>query len=220
MKEHFLFSHGFGFDDDFWHFIKPYFSNTPCTFLDSGYFGGEIQLKNQKTNNTYIGIGHSLGLIKLLGLKVKFKALIGINAFINFKGFDALLHKKRTIELTLFKKNFQKDPLKTLDHFYENCGLSKADIPNFNEKIKKINTHRLLEHLNLLFTQVTLKKEVPTLIISSKNDLVVPLALIKDNFEGKNKSQIKILSHKGHLLGLEKPKEVYDTIKHFLNEHS
>ncbi|MGI2257352.1 aminotransferase class III-fold pyridoxal phosphate-dependent enzyme [Candidatus Cardinium hertigii] len=164
MKPLFIFCHGWGFDQQFFEpLIKEYFPTISCYSLDLGYFGNEkIEFP---TDQPFIGVGHSLGFIKLLSLKVKFTALIGIQAFINFLGFDPQLQKKRKLELKTMFNYFQSNPIDTLRSFHKRCGLDYTLSKNFN-------TTKLIQDLGLLATTHPLSP-IPLLIIGAKNDTLV-----------------------------------------------
>lgn len=206
MKTCFIFCHGWGFDHHFWDALRPYFSGNDCIYLDLGYFGEEKQFL-PCSSFEYIGIGHSLGLMKLLSLNITFKALIGLQSFINFLGFDPLLHQKRKKELEAMQKYFDCYPYQTLLSFYKKCGF-KMEKRIFDKK-------KLAIDLQALSLSCTLPAHTPLFIIASNEDLIVPLELIQDNFEKK----AKIYTHESayHNLGAKHPQFVYKTIMSFLN---
>ncbi|MGL9758663.1 MAG: hypothetical protein ACR5LA_07615 [Wolbachia sp.] len=194
MNYHFVFCHGWGFDYKFFQpLINKYFSKIPYYCLDLGYFGEENL--NLPEDGALIGIGHSLGLIKLASLNVKFNGLIGVQAFINFLGFDLQLHKKRKLELKTMIQHFQIDPINTLISFYKSCGVNLIDYNSFN----CLNKAKLMQDLELLTTVYQLP-HTPLLILGATNDTIVPQKLIYDNF----KKGIKVIMHnKGyHSLGI------------------
>lgn len=118
---HFVFCHGFGFDIHFWERIAPYFSQEKYSFIDLGYFNKRIE--NQHLHNqAIIGIGHSIGLSKLLSMYSNFDGLIGLNGFINFLGSDQAIYKKRQTELKALRSGFLKDADTTLRNSYVQCG--------------------------------------------------------------------------------------------------
>lgn len=206
MKSCFIFCHGWGFDQKFFEpLIKEYFSNTFCYCLDLGYFGrANLSIPN---NHTFIGVGHSLGFIKLASLNVKLTALIGIQAFINFLGFNPQLNKKRKFELNTMIKHFEISPIDTLRSFYKRCGVHYAIA-------KHLNKTKLMQDLELLTATYQLPS-IPLLIISANNDAIVPSELVYDNFS----KYVKVITHnKGyHCLGLYERHFVHKQITIFLN---
>lgn len=215
MKIGFVFCHGWGFNKDFWRNLKPYFQIYPCYYMDLGYFNNPIEIRQENlTSLKWIGIGHSLGFIKLLESNVQFSALIGLQAFTNFLGSGPELVKIRTQELNKIINNFNLQPLATLENFYNDCGLEFR-----KEQFKFINYERLitdLEKLKLNYNHLIYS--IPLLVIGSKDDKIVPESLIKANFI-KNKNTELIIHNKGrHLLGLNEADLIYENIMHFISK--
>ena len=69
----FVFCHGFGFDATFWDPLRPYFAGTNAIYLDLGYFDKPFMTLYPDDSTDFIGIGHSLGLKKLMSLNIRFK---------------------------------------------------------------------------------------------------------------------------------------------------
>jgi len=176
MKLCFVFSHGWGFDKKIWNILSKKFPPENCIFLDQGYFSDKELSIPDDGHTTFIGIGHSLGFIKLLELKVKFSALVAIQGFLNFLGHGQYLYCKRNLELDVMKRHFEIYPFKTLQSFYAKCGI---DGPNITALDKEL----LRKDLNQLSLKFELPKEVPILVLASKDDVVVPPNLVRDNFK-------------------------------------
>lgn len=212
MQETYVFCHGWGVDHHFWDPIKPYFSLKKCIYLDLGYFGKQ-NLSITKTNNEeFIGVAHSLGLTKLLNLRIKFKAIIGIQSFINFLGYDILLKQQRKYELETLEKFFLIQPKNCLSCFYNT---NKLQIMKFNKTY--MNTKLLYGDLKLLYNNFILPTQLPLLIIGALNDLVVPIKLIADNF-AKHDNINFITYHDGnHNLCLNYSRNIFNDINNFVN---
>ncbi|MGL9725289.1 MAG: hypothetical protein ACR5KV_00645 [Wolbachia sp.] len=101
--------------------------------MDLGYFGEEnLDLPE---DSTFIGVGHSLGLIKLAYLNVEFNVLVGIQAFVNF--FWILIcgyTKKRKLELKAVIQRFQIDPMGTLTSFHKRCSVIYNSFNQLNKQ--------------------------------------------------------------------------------------
>ena len=154
-----------------------------------------------------IGIGHSLGLAKLLQLPIKFTVLVGIQSFTNFLGYSEKLAHRRGLELYAMIQFFKKNPEKTLLSFYEKCGVS-CDV----EKFKMINIEKLLNDLKSLKLDCILPA-CPTLILGAKNDPIVPPELLLDNFEDKKNVTLVFHDQGFHNLGFLEPEFVYGQIE-------
>ena len=212
---HFVFCHGFGFDYHFWDRIAPYFSNETCSFIDLGYFKNPVDipyLHNQKI----IGIGHSIGLSKLISMYDNFDYMIGLNSFINFLSSDQIIRQKRQKELKALRSSFLKDPDSTLKNFYSRCGA--LELTQCNDLVS-LDIDLIVSDLEWLQNEYTLP-EIPTLIISSDNDVVLPQAITSDNFPKKPWVHRDSIMNAGHSLGFKQPREVYDKIMGFLYDQS
>jgi pimeloyl-[acyl-carrier protein] methyl ester esterase len=212
---HFVFCHGFGFDTHFWERIAPYFSQEKCSFIDLGYF-------NNRTDNQYldnqaiIGIGHSMGLSKLLSMYSNFDCFIGLNGFINFLGSDQSIYQKRQKELKALISSFLKDADTTLRNFYVRCGA--AELIECND-FSNLDIDLILSDLQWLQKECKLP-DVPTLILSSDDDIVVPLSITSDNFSKQPWVKLDSIVDTGHALGFRKPEEVYKKIMSFLDDRT
>ena len=210
-KTCFVFCHGFGFDATFWNPLRAYFSNMNTMYLDLGYFG-EMQWMNQLDESMeYIGIGHSLGLMKLMSLNVSFKRLIGLHGFVDFLGADESLHRRRQRELSYLIQHVNESPALTLSQFYQRTGV------NFNlPQTGVLNRMKLLDDLNSLAHAIPVPQDIPLLILGGIDDKIVPPALIEDNFSAHPQVTIEMLPQVKHGLGHLQPDVVYQTIMRFL----
>lgn len=212
---HFVFCHGFGFDTHFWERIAPYFSKEKCSFLNLGYFNNRTE-SQYLDNQAIIGIGHSIGLSKLLSMYSNFDGLIGLNGFINFLGSDQAIYKKRQTELKALRSNFLKDADTTLRNFYVRCGA--AELIEYND-LSNLDIDLILSDLQWLQKEYKLP-DVPTLILSSDDDIVVPHSIISDNFREQTWVKRDNIVDTGHALGFKKPEEVYEKIMSFLDDRT
>ncbi len=212
---HFVFCHGFGFDTSFWERLAPYFSQEKCSFIDLGYFGNQVD--NQYLyDQRIIAIGHSIGLSKLVSMYSNFDYLIGLSSFTNFLGSDQTMYKKRHKELKALLSSFLKDPESTLRNFYSRCGAPELiEATNFSN----LNLDLILSDLEWLQKEYNLP-EVPTLILSSDDDIVLPYAITLDNFSKNPYIKRGSITNAGHAIGFKKPVEVYEKIMSFLNEQA
>lgn len=210
MKKCYVFCHGFGFDKNFWKNLSPYFFEKKCIYLDLGYFEEKVEPCLNGTDTKFIGIGHSLGLLKLLQLNINFEYLIGINSFVNFLGNDQELQTIRKNDLQVLKDNFIVSPDTTLKNFHRRCGMPY--------EIKNINKQIALNDLNLLFTKFDVSHKTPLLVIGSSDDVIVPKKIIYDNFESYSNVSLQIIDGGKHGLGFFKADSIYEKIMSFVND--
>ncbi|WP_338521937.1 hypothetical protein [Candidatus Legionella polyplacis] len=215
MKYDLVFCHGWAFDRNYFKFLaEKYFFNMNYYLLDIGYFNSSnmylLDLLRNKYSKKFIGIGHSLGFLKLLLSSLKFEALIGIQSFINFLGFTKYLRKKRRNEFDILWNFFIRNERNALMFFYKRCGFKNSCNKNINKFILRKDL-RFIYDFNLNFDI-----SVPILILASKDDNIVPIDLIYDNF-GKCCNIITIETG-SHCLGIYECSFVYRKIINFLDE--
>lgn len=143
-----------------------------------------------------------------------FDGLIGLNGFINFLGLDQAIYKKRQTELKALRSGFLKDADTTLRNFYVRCGA--AELIEYND-FSNLDLDLILSDLQWLQKEYKLP-EVPTLILSSDDDIVVPCSITSDNFWEKPWVKQTSIMDAGHVLGFRKPGEVYEKIMSFVND--
>ncbi len=213
MKK-FIFCHGFGASPKFWTPLKKHFDLNNCIFWDLGYFEDAKQdMPKAEEHDEWIGIGHSIGFIKLLQSSISFKAVIGLQGFVNFLGNSPTLNKARRPYLEKMVSNFKSFPDQTLLKFYEECGFLFP-----TNYVKKINFSRLLNDLESLRQDyTTCLKQTPYLILGSRNDPIVPPKLLGDNFHSVPKARIVIHNEGKHTLGYTEVKFVFEQIKIFMS---
>jgi pimeloyl-[acyl-carrier protein] methyl ester esterase len=213
MKYYFVFCHGFGFDKSFWKNLSDYFIVDECIFLDLGYFNSEPDFFIHNREGIFVGIGHSLGLLYLTHLKIKFDILIGLNGFINFLGNNHILHGQRKVELERLMQHFLYSPQKTLKNFYQRCGVSID-----HDLLSSFHQERLLESLENLKSSIVIPKNIRILIIGARDDQVVPVELLNDNFADHPNVRMVLLDEGKHGLGFLKAADVFKNIMNFINE--
>lgn len=210
MKKCFVFCHGFGFNKTFWQNLIPYFSTELCLYIDLGYLDNEFfPAISPSSDLEFVGIGHSLGLVKLLNCNIKFKYLVGLNGFINFLGSKQKLRTEREIMLNKLLDSLSKWPIRTMRSFYKNCGMTVE-----NEKINKLKKKVLLKDLEMLFSNFSLPVGISVLIIAAKDDAIVPPSIIYDNFQGN--TAISLLNNGSHGLGFFEADKIFSKISSFI----
>jgi pimeloyl-[acyl-carrier protein] methyl ester esterase len=207
----YIFSHGFGFDASYWNALRHYFKDDHCIFLDQGYFGAPMVDVPHTSNIDYIGIGHSLGFIKLLQLPVHFKALIGLNAFTDFTGNNAVDHKKRLHELETMTRYLMIHPRQTLTNFHARCG-----VQTYHPAWDNIQLSKLKVDLLLLKQCHSLPQHIPISILATKEDIIVPLNLVQHSFKQYQNVTMTTIPTGGHQLGAQEAETVYQYIRQSL----
>ena len=195
----YLLCHGFGFTDEYWDNLIP--------LLDRDF---EFFDKNFRTTSgkNYVGIGHSLGFLKLNNSGIKFRALIGLQGFLNFCGTNPEMNKLLQKNLDRTVLAFEKNPKQALAFFYKLCGYD-GKIPS------NISREELIRDLKIMKSSFDHCK-VSTLIIGSEDDQVVEKNILLDNFQNNDLVSLKFLDGVNHTLGYTKAEEVFAFIQDFL----
>lgn len=197
----YLLCHGFGFTDDYWKNFVP--------LLNYEY---EFWHKNfrPKEGKSYIGIGHSIGFLKLNNSGIKFKALIGLQGFLNFCGNNQIRKNIREKNLNRMIEFCSETPEDFLRFFYKSCDYHENIPPD-------ISKDELISELNIMkFSYPHCK--VPTLIIGSHSDKIVETSILEDNFNCNKLIRLKYIDNVSHNLGYSKSKEAVDMIIDFLED--
>lgn len=123
------------------------------------------------------------------------------------------VYQKRLKELKALRSSFLKDAKTTLRNFYSRCGTPELiECTDFS----KLDLDLILSDFDWLQKEYKLP-EVPTLILSSDDDMVLPHTITSDNFSKHPHIKIDSITNAGHALGFRKPLEVYEKIMSFLN---
>ncbi len=198
----YLLCHGFGFDHCYWENLIP--------LLDDKYefFDENFRVHSEKC---YIGIGHSLGFLKLNNSGINVRALVGLQGFLNFCGHEPAHRENLQKNLDRMIEKCTKIPLCFLEFFHKLCGYDQQ----FD--FRNISKENLLQDLEMMKNSYE-HCGAPTLIIGSHEDKVVEHIILKDNFENRKNIQIKYIDGVNHTLGFSKPNETFELIKRFLKE--
>jgi hypothetical protein len=197
--KNYILAHGFGFTDDYWQHLVP--------FLD-----GKIYYFDDETidsHKEYIGIGHSLGFLKLNNSALRFSHLIGLQSFLNFCGHRDGPRKIIESKLKEISHNVEIDPVKTMEIFYQACGYFASVPENLSKKT-------LLSELEMMKENYS-HCGVPTMIMGTQGDTIVPPGIIEENFSTISHVTVKILDLKtNHSLGFHHPEIVAHGIESFI----
>lgn len=197
----YILCHGFGFSNDYWRNLLPYVSNDVVFFDD---------LDNLKiaTNKKYIGIGHSLGFLKLNNSNITFEYLIGLQGFINFCGNNMNMRKIREKNLKRVIIDFETDHTLALTNFHRACGC---------ESSRDITKIEIMKDLNLM-KRTYQHCGTKTLMIGTTEDKIVPMSLIKDNFSAISNVTITEEEGCGHSLGFNLVHKISKRIQEFITK--
>jgi pimeloyl-[acyl-carrier protein] methyl ester esterase len=159
----------------------------------------------------WIGIGHSIGFLKLVQSPIPFKALVGLQAFTNFFGYNRRIQQRRRFEYELFLKQLHESPQNTLRRFYKICGLVLDE-----KRLEYLDSQRLHDDCRLLDAKEERIFCKQIRILGSWDDSIVSPELIMDNFFNRSGVTISMTDEARHALGVKQVQWVYSEIKRFL----
>ena len=200
MKKMFVFCHGFSLTPDYWNSLLPYFSKENIQTWD--VYDPKFQY-TYLPDFEYIGVGHSLGLIKLLQSQIPWKCLIGLNAFIDFIAED----DNRRQQLIRMQHQFLVKPSLTVNNFHQRCGLPKADVQF---------TPQLATDLQAMHQVYDLPKSTPCLILGANDDIVVPPSVMRHNFQNLDNVNYHLFDTGRHSLGFTEVEKITHYITEFV----
>lgn len=188
---HLTFVHGWGVDSSFWKDITDRLDSQLVSNIDLG-FTKKLQSSPKLTVSPVpsIYITHSLGTMWALKNRYPYiKALIAINGFYCFRHFIY----ERT--LRAMKERLKRNPITQMGEFWEKCGISPAN--------SGLNPERLQEGLEWLLSWNAGKElsalSCPVLVLAGGEDPVLPLSLMRKEWNGFN---FHIQKKGGHALPL------------------
>lgn len=172
-----VWSHGWGFNADFFTPLCQALPKFHHNILDWGYFG-KPHIPTLDLHKPIIGIGHSLGLAKLLDLKLPFTALVSLAGFTHFCQSRAFQAGTPLRVLARMEEKFILNPQQVLADFYVSCGY-KA----FPFVAQPLNLQLLQQDLSQLRTLSIDLPKIPLLAIAGKSDRVCPLSQQQAQFD-------------------------------------
>lgn len=223
MNIGFIFYHGLGYNKSYWDRLSPLLKDFSCLFYDAGYYREPQNpegLISEYPETLWIGVGHSIGFVKLLEKhrtnKINLYGIVALQSFENFLGNDDRLHRIRDSELDNMINAFKKDPLGLLREFIASCN-PEIKIAENVENIDELDIDLFLHDFYLLRNKFTIPDNLKHLIIASHGDRVVDSTLIKDNFSSP-KYNVVFVDCNRHSLGYDNPESVYKYLMNFINK--
>ncbi|KNY12621.1 biotin synthase [Achromobacter piechaudii] len=202
-----LFVHGWAFDASVWTPLRAELGVWPQAAADAGYFGAAQSPAAALSRSSHpaidpasrpvIAIGHSLGVLRLLrDLPAGCVGLVSINGFPRFGAapdFDAGVPRRM---LDRMMKRLSADPVAVVQDFRERCGDASAfGEPRLEPLARDLEALRDEDQRDALAAL-----PVPLLILTGRDDPIVPAAMTQAAFGGRPGDERHDLEHGGHLL--------------------
>lgn len=206
--------HGWGFGPEVWSAWAQAFPGRPVVLLDAGYFGPQ-RLELPHNPRGWVGIGHSLGFSRLLGMDVPWRGLIGLGAFLRFCAAPG--HESGTPAETLdaMSARLESDPQDVLARFLRRCGLGgqRPAMP-YAQGCERLRQDLLfLRDLNLT-PQADLP---PVLLLHAADDRIAPLALAEEARTLLPGARLRVFITGGHALPQTRSADCLGLTREFLN---
>ena len=216
-----IFCHGFGLDPRFWDPLRPFLQVFDLSFMDLGYFGPpvlpDLSCRPKSPGERWVGVGHSLGLLKLLSQHWPLDGVMGLNGFVDFLGHAPVLRARRMAEWQTLLAHFHRNPRATLENFYKRCGVASCA-----PESPGLQMERASGDLVFLKTPLLPPRHTPLLLLGAGDDVVVPREVLEDNVnhlqaQGYKAVRLHLLPHGSHGLGARHPEEVTSLLKEFIH---
>ena len=223
MNYAFILMHGWGSNGDYWQNLVNHLDGNDYFIYEQGYFSNKEHSKLEDVhhfvenhpNDKIVGIGHSIGFIKLLETNVEFDYIFGLQSFVNFLGSGSTL-KILSNNFQNFVSEFLKNPGEMLKNSY----ISARIYEYFEEGMfgeNNINYSLLIDDLQSLKedkSHLLGNNDINYHIFGSHDDSVVHPFIIKDNFFEENITFLDVKAY--HSLGIFHSelvaKEIFDKL--------
>ena len=182
--------------------------------LDAGYFGPQ-RLELPPNPQGWVGIGHSLGFARLLGMDVPWRGLIGLGAFLRFCAAPGQDSGTPPQTLDAMSARLESDPQDVLARFVRRCGLvgQRPSLPSAQGCERLRHDLTLLRDLNLA-PQADVP---PVLLLHAADDRIAPLALAEEAQTLLPGARLRVFITGGHALPQTRSADCLALTREFLN---
>ena len=206
MRLNIILASGWGFDYRFWKPLASELSEFKLYYDSRNYF--DDHAANIAISQPTIGVGHSMGLSRLVNKYSHNPHMVG---FVSICGF--LKFSRASSELfaqnTAMQANFARAPVRVLRAFYRQCNLGCW--PYIPVKYKELS-----HDLNLLNSLDIQPPTQPLLALNATKDRILKMEFQKKLLFAPNNC-IRTIDA-GHALGYQYPQECANYIRKFIYE--
>jgi len=216
-----VFLHGWGYGPHAWQGWERAFPGRQVVLLDAGYFAGE-RLEIPANDDGWIGVGHSLGFAKLLGMDVPWRGLVGFGAFLHFCPTHNHAAGTAPELIDAMQERLPGHPAEVLRRFAKRCGhpagpnapaASPASQPDPAGLERLAADLRLLRALDLAAPQTP----PPVLLLHAQDDRIAPVELAMQASNTLPGARLALFPNGGHALPFVKPDECLPVLKDFVD---
>ena len=208
-----IFQSGFAIGNTYWDRIVEFFRSRENANDVSIFFLDKVSDIDLSVYDYVVGIGHSLGFVKLIMSGIEFDAIVGIQAFVNFCGQEHRIRLQRLKELDEMYERLQRDASSELARFYAACGLSEIS----DTLMETCCFDELCRDFKLLYRDDIRFPSAASLQIYSRFDGIVPNIITLSDFGLKKNVTISLVNHMHHNLGYDKHHMVANLILEYIS---
>lgn len=204
--------HGWGYGPGIWSGWAAEFSERPVALLDAGFFGPPAMALPENPDG-WLGVGHSLGFARLLGLDVPWRGLAGFGAFLRFCRLPGQTDGTLPEVIDAMLARLDTDPAEVLRRFTRRCGREERRPAPAADGLERLRQGlRLLRGLDLAAPA----RPCPTLLAHTADDRIVPQSLAEE--AGRRlAARLEIFDSGGHALPFIRPAECARLVREFLH---
>lgn len=213
-----VFLHGWGYGPCVWDEWAKAFADRPTVILDAGYFG-PASMELPESHGGWIGIGHSLGFARLLGMDFPWRALVGFGAFLRFCAQAEHPAGTPPELLDAMLQRLDTDPADVLKRFAKRCGKPAAPGDLAGIQAESEGLTRLRADLTLLrgLDMAAPAQVPPVLLLHAADDRIVPPALAGEAQKALPGAQLKVFATGAHALPFTHASSCLPLVREFLN---
>jgi pimeloyl-ACP methyl ester carboxylesterase len=204
--------HGWGYGPDVWAGWAAEFPERPVALLDAGFFGPPAMALPDNPDG-WLGVGHSLGFARLLGLDVPWRGLAGFGAFLRFCRLPGRADGTPPEIIDAMLARLDADPADVLRRFTRRCGREERRTAPAADGLERLRQGlRELRGLDLPAPA----QPVPTLIVHAADDRIVPQSLA-EAAGLRLAARLERFASGGHALPFARTAECARLVREFLH---
>lgn len=212
------FAHGWGFAPGVWRGYAAAFPDRPVVLLDAGYFGPARMALPPDNADGWIGVGHSLGFAKLLGMDVPWRGLVGLGAFLRFCAKPDRPSGTPPEIINAMLARLARNPGDVLRRFLRRCGMPSAPFDQPAPAPTAEGLARLADDLTLLRgLDAKPRPDVAhRLLLHARDDRIAPAALAREAAQSLG-AALTLFDSGGHALPFVNPDGCSAVLKEFID---
>jgi pimeloyl-[acyl-carrier protein] methyl ester esterase len=205
--------HGWGYGPWVWRDWTDAFAGRPLALLDAGYFG-EPAMTLPHNPDGWVGIGHSQGFARLIGMDVPWRGLVGFGAFLRFCRLPGHDDGTPPEIIDAMLARMDSDPADVLRRFTRRCGreerctapLDPAGVARLRDALRDLRSLDISAP----------RRPVPTLLVHAADDRIVPVSLA-ESARTVLGARLEIIPKGGHALPFTRSADCLRPVQEFID---